>query len=296
MFLLEPESVYKNREKTSEEQSGDEYFVKHHGATLDPPTMYPAILRTNRKIYFEAATMLYSKTEMIVKASDVLFFSSDSDPKSILRLTQKLWRHNPVQGAHFQKDTGTAIYTLPERDGDMEPHAFARFERISFCVDLGFDEVANAPKLTIDNHMNVSPESQILFTKTLRDTSIFNNFVALLRNSHNITWLRIEVNTYLESDSDERYPTFAGEEEKSRWLDRPTTISQIYGAEILFSSDILAPFTSLRNVKSFNIEWEGLNEDYDAHPLATRHKDLYRDLKKTVENNWLVAHGQSFRS
>lgn len=293
-FLLEPKSAYNKREKDPDERSEEESLVKEYGALLDHLIMHPAILRTNRKIYFEAATILYSKTEMIVNASDVLCISKDPGPSSILRVTQKLWRHVPVQGVQFQKDTGTTAYTLPEGDGDMEPHVFARFQRLQLRVDLGFDEIDNSPKLGVDNAMNVCPESQLRFTNTLRDMNIFSNFVALLRNSDEITYLRIDVNTCTMPNEYEGGPIFAVEEDADAYLDRLVMICQIHAAEILFGSDILAPFASLRNVKSFNIEWEGgTHEDYGAHPLATRHKDLYRDLKKTVENNWLVAHGRS---
>lgn len=164
----------------------------------------------------------------------------------------------------------------------MEPHVFAGFERLSFFVDLGFEGAASAPALTVDIALNISPQSQTIFIKTVREMNIFSNFVELLGNSHNISHLRMVINPYMQTnEGEDGIPEFAGDDEKGKW----------WKEYCLFDSDLLMPLTSLRNVQSFELDWDQLDQDCYTLQLTNRHRKLSSDLEKTVEDNWLVAHG-----
>ncbi|KAF6232402.1 hypothetical protein HO173_009507 [Letharia columbiana] len=89
---------------------------------------FPAILRTNRQIYSEASPLLYRELNMRLQPGDVLCMKSGKD---IVKASERVWRHNPLQDTGVLKPNGLTNYAEPELDGVMEPHVLARFKKRS---------------------------------------------------------------------------------------------------------------------------------------------------------------------
>lgn len=111
-----------------------------------------AILRTNRQIYNEASTLLHSNLTIEVVSGDALI---DEPGNTIVKPSKKVWRHAPFPGPRSTNVNGQPVYEGPLLDGSLEPHVFARFERIRYfgMFELLFDNAA--PRLYVDNDFSV---------------------------------------------------------------------------------------------------------------------------------------------
>lgn len=100
----------------------DEHKVQRH----------PAILRTSRKIYNDASTLLYPSLEIEVRPCDVIF-TSFWDP--VVELSDGIWRFRPSQlGAkNSTKRPENKGFNL---GGIMDHYVFTKFERLFFNAKL----------------------------------------------------------------------------------------------------------------------------------------------------------------
>lgn len=92
-----------------------------------------------------------------------------------------VWRHNPLDGVDFGREDGSHIYNTPPTDGLMEPHVFARFQRVTFHADFEF--TAAGSHLYIDDNFNIGSNDTARFIAFLRPLGIFELLVRLLSNS-----------------------------------------------------------------------------------------------------------------
>merc|ERR1712093_282047 len=93
---------------------------------------HPAILRTNRQIYSEAISMFHTEAILVVEPGDIFCLSDNPQDLKFGAAHQGVWRHNPLLG--FGREVnGTVVYDSPEIEGGLlEPHVFARFQKILF--------------------------------------------------------------------------------------------------------------------------------------------------------------------
>lgn len=97
---------------------------------------FPAILRANRQIYSEASSLLYTELNMHLQPGDVLCMKIGKD---IVKASERLWRHNPLQGIGSTNPSGQTAYATPELNGVMEPHVLARFKKTTFELDFNWE-------------------------------------------------------------------------------------------------------------------------------------------------------------
>ena len=270
-----------------------------------------AILRTNRQIYNEASGLLHSNLTVNVTA--------------------------PSKDVSFTNTKGHTIYKSLPLDGAVEPHVFARFEKISYVAEFIFECNDAAPSFHVNDDSSINDEDAakfISFLTTARDTTqwfedpipgrsfdngrrdtlqdvaditissvsvthpstadIIQNFVDLLSNSPLIRRLEFildvsvrckNVSDNLSSDSDDESDSQkeAEENEKMDFADERAT-------ELFLESGVLDSLRKLSNVKCFSLEIETMC-GYGFMELKQRHLNMVEDLKRAIENNWVVKHG-----
>ena len=181
---------------------------------------YPTILQTNRQIHNEVSIFLYSTLVMEVRPGDVIFAKAWD---GIVEPSNKIWRSCPTHVAPKSSITGKEI-RYSKLGGTMEPHVFAKFERIVFSADFNFDlegEDGRAwPTLFVDDQFRTSQEDEERFTSCLYGegpstppvSDIFQEFVNVLVKSpyisHLDVCLGVKIVAAFDIDSEE------GEEEE----------------------------------------------------------------------------------
>jgi hypothetical protein len=131
--------------------------------TLTPKQVYPGIelestrtplpteiLRSNRQIYSEASSLMYSELIVVLTPGDIVCLRPNLD--DISAPNRGVWRHNPLAGIGVLGPHNRRIYNTPEMDGKMEPHVFSRFKHISLELEFNCnpEDLAGCPQLSID--------------------------------------------------------------------------------------------------------------------------------------------------
>lgn len=114
---------------------------------------HPAILRTNRQIYNEASALLHSDLTIDMDPGDALI---DTPGNATVDPTREVWRHTPVKGLGIGNVNGQTVYESSPLDGSLEPHIFARFERVSY--NAYFDFNLDHASLYVNDDLSVRAE------------------------------------------------------------------------------------------------------------------------------------------
>ena len=116
-----------------------------------------SILRTNRQIYTEASTFLHSDLTIVMEPGDAL---TDTPGNPTVKRSKNVWRHAPSNKLPVTSTSGQTVYTTTPLDGALEPHVFARFEKISLVGDFDFDLDEDAPTFYINDDLSASAEAR----------------------------------------------------------------------------------------------------------------------------------------
>ena len=263
------------------------YGGKLEWETMGQRRMYPAILRTNRAIYFEAAPLLYTDMTIGTQTCDVLCFSESPNVHGIIpgQGIPRLWRHNPLHGTGQPNARGVQVYASDEMNGDMEPHIFARFQRLFFDAWINFDDYNVEPPLTIDRSGRFAEDDEIRLGATMRQSNMIRTLVSLLSNSPSIDHLYVLLSSDLPPGYDWGPEPSTEEEEALQDKEDSALMEAIdYRAiEIFIDSNMLAPLETLDNVKSF-----GVTVDNESK-LQSHHAKIIRDLRDKIEGNWQLS-------
>ena len=144
--------------------SGKRKFLKTMPEKELKTKRHLTILRTNRQIYDEASALLHSDLTIDVNAGDVM---TDSPGNAIVKPTKNVWRHAPFKGFGFTDSNGQTVYKSFPWDGPVDPHVFARFEKIAYHADFDFGSDVAAPRLFINNDLSVRAEDATKFVSYL---------------------------------------------------------------------------------------------------------------------------------
>lgn len=126
---------------------------------------HPAILRTNRQIYNEASALLHSDLTIDMDPGDALI---DTPGNATMDPTREVWRHTPVKGLGIGNVNGQTVYESSPLDGSLEPHIFARFERVSYNAYFDFNlDHAASPSLYVNDDLSVRSEGAAKFVSYL---------------------------------------------------------------------------------------------------------------------------------
>lgn len=260
---------------------------------------YPAILQTNHQIHNEASTLLYSSLVMEVRPGDLIFFKARD---GIVEPINKFWRSCPTHIAPMYPFTGTEIEYL-KFGRTMEPHVFAKLERIAFSADLNFDLEGEDgqvwPMLFVDDEMRTNREDQERFTACLKGkgphfppvSNIFQQFVNVLVKSRYISHLDVclgvEIVALIDVDSEEEEDQDLEEE----CAERKENAATKRAMELVLEAGVLNPLKQLENVKRFSLSFDVLPfNDVEFKP-KNKHLDIIRDLKEKIEGNFLAKGG-----
>ncbi len=123
-----------------------------------------AILRANHQIYQEASSLLRSDLTIDVTPGDAF---TDIPANAVVKQTKKVWRHAPSDGLGFTDSNGQTVYQSLPLDGPMEPHFFARFEKVSYHADFKFERTGTAPSLYINDDSTVRADDAARFMSYL---------------------------------------------------------------------------------------------------------------------------------
>ena len=190
-----------------------------------------------------------------------------------------VWRHNPLDGIGYRTEDGSYIYNIPPMDGLIEPHVFARFQRITFHADFEF--TAAESYLYVDDDFNVDNDDRARFIAFLRRPGTFKLLVRLLSNSPSLRCLSIGLNVGVWAD----YDTYSDDSDEERDFKKMEAANE-RAADIFMDSGILNPLKKMSNVKSF----EFLFDMYDAnfYQPQLRHVEMIQELRSIIERNWQV--------
>lgn len=296
----------------SKTQDGYKSVWKHGIAADLNVRRFPAILRTNRQIYSEALSLLYTELELHLQPGDVLCMNTGKD---IVKASERVWRHNPLQGIGTTNPNGQTIYPKPELDGPMEPHVLARFKKIIFEMDFSWEmetleaetdrnaegeqnvQDPIAPSLFVNEDLTINPEDEAKLLAFYRRSTIIHQLVKILSNSSDIVRLdmRLDVEVLchdhiiLDSDSEN--------DDESNEATRNTDVANERAIEIFLDSGLLKPLEKLSVVRSFNFEFDrpdftdresSVEQGWGFWKPKPEYGRMLSDLKQKIERNYHV--------
>ncbi len=292
--FLESNTSYNSRETGSSELDREYYYpeeeaqgheYKSEWDTTRQGRMYPAILRTNRAIYIEAAPLLYTRTTINLQTSDIVCLPEGLSVHDFIPGRPKVWRHNPLPGKVYRDTKGIQVYASEELNGDMEPHIFARFQRLSIDIWFDFDNGYVKPPLSIDRSGHFAGEDEVRFGATIRQSNVIRDLVSLLSNSPVINHLQLELWFDMAAgyESGPKPSTEEAEALQEEEDDRLMDATDDRAAEIFLDNNMLAPLETLSNVKTFELRVDKTS-NHQSH-----HIKMVQDLKEHIERNWQLS-------
>ena len=243
---------------------------------------------------------------MEVSPGDVMF--SDG----VLELGDKIWRSCPLQSG--VKDLiERPDYKGSNLGGTMEPNAFAKFERVSFIADLDFVDGGRKnpwPTFFVDDEFYTRREDEASFVARLNEedskrppvSNIFQQFVDILMQSPYISHLDVsldvEVGAEFDIDSeDDETEEFEVDETNEAYKqqnareEKQINVANQRATELVLEAGVLNPLKQLSNVKSFGLSFALLPWDGVPFKPKTKHLDIIREMKETIEGKFVAKHG-----
>lgn len=126
-----------------------------------------AILRTSRLINNEASALLHSDLIIDIKPGDA---SPEVHGYINIKRPWHVWRHDPSKGLGSTNTSGQKEYKSRLLDGYLEPHVFARFEKVSYRADFSLAFHRHAPRIHINDDLSVRAEDAVKFVSYLTTT------------------------------------------------------------------------------------------------------------------------------
>jgi len=176
----------------------------------------------------------------------------------------------------------------------MEPHVFARFQKIYFSALFDFEHTQHV-EMWIDDDTHIIPQEDILaYHRVLNSSHVMKDFVKLLSRSPRITKLEICLEVEImatselllegmaEDDADDD-EALAKEAEADRLMD----IASEKATELFLDSKICDPLLKLSNVQTFNLKFgfEMRDED-EVYDPPRKYLDLFQAMKTQIEGNF----------
>ena len=167
----------------------------------------------------------------------------------------------------------------------MEPHAFARFNKVTFQALFKFTYTQSG--LLMNHDYSIDAEDAARFKAFLGRSNIINHLVKLLSNSPNINSfsvhlsMEVEAEYYVESDSHDQ-----SKERDSKfrsWANRGA-------AELWVDSGQLEPLRRLSNVKSFGFNFDMLDHNNEIFQPHSKYAEMAQELRDAIQQNWVLKH------
>lgn len=133
-----------------------------------------AILRTNRQIYNEASALLHSEITVDIHPGDTI---TEIPGNAVVIPSTMVWRHAPSKGLGFTNPNGQTEYESAVLDGTVEPHVFARYEKLFYYAGFNFQSDEAAPILVINSDLRVRADEAAKFASYLTTTKSTTRWV-----------------------------------------------------------------------------------------------------------------------
>ena len=257
-----------------------------------------AILRTNQQIRDEGQSLFYSEAVVTLDAGDIFSLARKPEMLKFGYPNPLAWKHNPLFGIGKKNKNGIVSYGTSQLIGDIEPHIFAQFQKISFNAFFDDEHTQNF-ELWIDDETHViETEDASQFRKVLRSSSLFKDLFTILFNSHRITFfevsgIEVEVmaNSKLlmadETESDEENEDYL--ENRSK-VDKILEIANQKATECFLDSKIMDSLLQLTNVSKCNFEFGFTHLDgEEAYKPPEKYVKMLRAMKDKIEGNFKDA-------
>lgn len=177
-------------------------------------------------------------------------------------------------------------------DGKMDPHVFARFQKVHFDANFNFEHT-QAVQLWIDDTHAVKSEDADLYMHMLRSSTIMTDFVVLISKSPRIVSLEISLEVEIMVNSTLMMQEMSSDDEDEdteKKLDKLMEVADERATELFLDSGICECLKELTNVQNFQFrfgfEHRGDEEPYTPLP---RHVALIKEMKAAVEGNFPEA-------
>lgn len=251
-----------------------------------------AILRTNRQIYSEASSLFYSEAILTLEPADIFCLAKDPRRLRFGTSEEMAWKHNPLEGIGKKDKNGVVVYKTRPLSGDIEPHIFAKFQKISF--DAYFDDDQTQPlEMWIDDDTHVIREEDAMaFKKIFSGSDLIKDLVKILSNSPRITSLEITVEVEVLANSNLIMADLMEEsdDEDTEAEDKTEKIMDVANekaTELFLESGIMDPLKTLSNVSycDFKFGFDHRGEGYEYKPPG-KYVQMLRDMKETIESNF----------
>jgi len=231
-----------------------------------------------------------TETVLLMKPGDIFCLRPDADLGSP---SKKIWRHNPLEYRGKTNSKGNPKYKKPLLDGRMEPHVFARFERIEIHVDMdlsGGDWVV--AQIEIDENLLIDADDIKSYKSIIRRTNLFKDLAIVLARSPMLKSLQL----FVSVEVDVNYPMDIPESESEDADEEADAIEDKYmlkvnnmATDILIESGLLDPSKLLSNIENFDLkasDMDTMNPDWSGNmsrKLGPRTARVVQELKQAIE-------------
>ncbi|TGO08615.1 hypothetical protein BTUL_0200g00070 [Botrytis tulipae] len=232
-------------ETNSTSSGGSDFAAKYR--------MWPEILRVNKQIHEEASAMFFTEATVVICCNDLFFFND-----KIFRLGtmygQNPWRHNPLTSVAKKLPNGTIQYDQEDLGGWVEPHIFAKFQKVVFDCALEEDHTENVPLFLDIVTGKFHSEDETRFRNCIKSLTFVKDFVKILSKSPVVNKLTInllvevtaETNLDAESiDSDDEDALDEMEDKQSK----ADLEANMAATEVFMDCGMFKPLKYLRNVR-----------------------------------------------
>ncbi|KAJ8068142.1 hypothetical protein OCU04_003713 [Sclerotinia nivalis] len=253
--------------------------------------MCPEILRVNKQIHEEASSVLFTEGTVVVNSNDLFFLSNKSLRwGSIYGYTP--WRHNPLTAVAKRLPGGTIQYDKEYLGGWMEPHIFAKFQKVLFDCALE-DEHTEGIQFFLDiDTWKLDSEDVTKFRNYLGTLTFVKDFVKLISKSQVIN--KLTVNLLVEITADTKLDAESLDEDDEDAVkemddkqDKADFEANIRATELFMDTNMFKPLKQLKNVRRFEFRFGFADfvPPVDYVP-AEKYQNMIRKMKKLVEGNF----------
>lgn len=221
---------------------------------------------------------------MIIRPGDITCLRNPWD--DIVKPSQKVWRHNPLDGVGVEGPNGIRTYSTQAMDGLMEPHVFARFKKIELQVEFNlFRRFVNnrpIPRLSMDAAYNVTPDVCNRFSSFIQKTRALRDVSTVLSNSLKVSLLRIILDIDADPNFDFHYEPDENPREAAEHRMAYYSAADTRASEIFLESGVLNPLEKLSNIAVADIEYH----DYFGCPgqMKQKYERIMVVLKAAIES------------
>jgi hypothetical protein len=276
------------------EDVGDTYItakeaIKFTVEDYESYKKYPAILRTNKHIYNEAISMFHEEAILVLEPGDIFCLRNPKDLE-FGAPHENVWRHNPLEG--WKDVNGAAKYDTPELEGGLiDPHVFARFQRVFFDANFDFEHTQSIEFWIDDATHKVKPDDAAEYQKILRKSAVIKDFIQVLQRSK-LTSLEVSLEVEVMANSDLMMEEMLDEsddeaDDVEEKIDTLMEVANERATELFLDSGICDLLKTLTNVQSFDFNFGFEHrEDEKMYKPQPKHVKWIEQVKKTIENNW----------